>query len=497
MRTLHTFVVAAALTAAAALPAVAAAGTPLARVPLPVQSDGVRTGYVAGPFLAGDAVVFSTLAGIDGTPARVWAADARGAVPPRVLPDGPSTLVGGGAAGVLARAAIVTAGGIEERNDPVYVARESLSAGPVDAAPQLLTTCIADAAVDGARVAFLAGEGCRTLVVRDVTAGREVARFPVRDRGPYTGVPAEAKLSGSFVAWREPDGVQVADLASGAVRTVPWPTLEVAWALGADGRVAFLETDATPAVLTTSQRIVEWLPGAAEARTVDTWRDDPANDTYAVLVGYSGTDLVYRKVARRGDRGVVRVLLQPGGGGPARTLITAPESTLVPGQALLGVDAEDGRIAWAVRDCDEAAVSAAAIADLPAAGLDLTTPEHCARPVFERTTMAVDRRTGRATVAFRCPAACSGRLYLDGVETLDGGGRFRYLAVPARPAFALARAGRLKVAVRLSRRQVAWLAGARGTGLQGVRRLRVSITGETGGRPTARTADVRVVAARR
>jgi hypothetical protein len=59
-----------------------------------------------------------------------------------------------------------------------------------------------------------------------------------------------------------------------------------------------------------------------------------------------------------------------------------------------------------LRDCDEAAVGAAAIADLPPDGIDATAREHCVWPVLERTTLRLDRR-GRTTVAIGCPATGS------------------------------------------------------------------------------------------
>lgn len=105
--------------------------------------------------------------------------------------------------------------------------------------------------------------------------------------------------------------------------------------------------------------------------------------------------------------------------------------------------------------------------------------------------MTLDAR-GRGTIAFRCPAACSGRVYLQGVETWSNG-EARELTVRARPAFALAGAGRGKVAVTLSARERAWLTATHGPKVRGVRRLRVTQAGTTGGRPTSRTDQVRVV----
>lgn len=166
------------LVAAALLTTTSAAAAPMARVALPIGEEGQRTTQFAtfGPALAGDAVVFGVSGGAEGGRPHLLAAPTVGG-PARELP-GAWSWFRGGDAGVLARVA-TTDGGGSDRYDPSYIASETLTAGPVDGPAETLSSCIAPTDADGARVAYVAGEHCDEVVVRDVLAGREVARWPV------------------------------------------------------------------------------------------------------------------------------------------------------------------------------------------------------------------------------------------------------------------------------------------------------------------------------
>jgi hypothetical protein len=481
-----------ALTIASALLATSASAAPLARAPLPIGSDGLRASSYStfGPVLAGDAVVFGTLAGGDGTPAHLLAASTGGG-PARELP-GPWSRLSGGAAGILARSEVVTAGG-EDRYSPVYTAHETLVAGAVDGPARTLGTCIAPVAADGARVVYVTGARCDAIVVLDVLADRELARWPAGAEASLSAGDASLRLAGDRVSWKVGDsdgaaGVMVGDVATGVVRREPQPADARAYALAPDGTLAFLVN--TGFQEDWKDRLVVRAAGGADREIAawSAWASDVS------LLAFSGDDLVVRvrQQARAGElREASDRVLALAPDGAVRTLLRAQPprdaGRSYPGQALIGTDVEGVRIAWMLRDCDEAAVGAAAIADLPPGGLDATAPEHCVRPVLERRTLRLDRRA-RTTVAVRCPAACSGRLTLTGVNGVSGVVENTYRRLATR-AFSLG-AGRHRIAVLLSDLDRAWVAHGRGH----ARSAQLALSGITGTRPSSRVDTVRMVA---
>ncbi|HMJ36654.1 MAG TPA: hypothetical protein VK501_22305 [Baekduia sp.] len=471
-----------------AAPAVPAAAAPLARVPLPLTGEVVPSSFlVRGPVLAGDTVVFGASAGT-GTPARMLAVPAAGG-PVRELP-GPWSRLSGGGAGILARSEVVTAGG-EDRNRPAYTARETLMAGPVDGPAQTLGTCIAPVAADGARVAYATGDHCDVIAVRDLVADREIARWPAGDGARLTATDAGFRLAGDRVAWNvdAPGGtssVMVADAVTGVARREPKPTDTRSYALARDGTLAFLRN--TGFQEDWKHRIVLRAPGGAD-REIAAWS---AWGTGISLLAFSGDELVVglRQQARAVEhRAAADRLLALAPDGAVRTLLRARPPAEVdhahPGQELVGVDVEDGRIAWMLRDCDEAAVGAAAIADLPAGGIDATAPEHCPRPILERTTLRLDR-LARTTVAVRCPAACSGTLTLTGRSS--SGSEYAVHPLAQRP-FSLA-AGRHRLRVLVTDEDRAWVA----RGVRHARPAQLALVGTTGTRPSSRLATMQVIA---
>jgi hypothetical protein len=448
-------------TALAVVPPAAAATPAPSRAPLPLGPEGQRTAASAtvGPVLAGDAVVFGTRAGTDGAPARLFAAPTTGG-PPHVL-AGPLSRLRGGDAGVLVRSALDIGGG-SGRNDPEFVAGETLRAGPVDGPAQTLGTCVGPDAADGARVAFVGGEHCDQIVVRDVVVGRELGRWPLVALGGRLD-DAGLSLAGDHVAWRRflNDSTYmmvVADLATGLTRETPMPPSTWSFAVAPDGALAFVLDPGGP------DRLVLRPADGGPDRALAAWPDLRPPPT---VLGFSGATPVLRVRGAASDRVVA---LTPEGG--VRTLVaTAPTD-------LLGADVEDGRLAWMVRDCDEAAVSSAALADLPAGGVDLTAPGHCARPILERTLLRVDRRA-RTTVAVRCPAACSGTLTLTVVAEPSGG----YVRLAQRPFRLTAGRHRLTVSMTFEDR-ARYLGGRRAA--RGV----LALAGTTGARPSSRFARV-------
>jgi hypothetical protein len=451
------------LAAAALLPPAARAAGP-SRVPLPLRADHQRNDWLVGPFLAGGDVVFRLQASAAG-PALVYAAPAAGGVA-RVLP-GPPVLVGAGLAGVLARAEVAERGGTD-RNDPVRTDAETLLAGPVDGPTAPLTTCVAPAQVDGARVAFVGGDGCHELVVRDVAAGGDVARFPLAAPSTRT---LDLRLAGDQVAWRDGDRLLIADLRTGATRTEAPPAGSDGWTLAPDGALTFAVTASTASGW--PRRVVLRPGDGGPDRPLGTW---PSGTSVAV-VGFAGGD----PVVALGQAAETRVFaVRPDGS--RRPLLHI-------GRKLLGLDVEADRIAWALRDCDDAAVSAAAIADLPAGGVEAAAPhQRCPRPVLARTTIALDRG-GRGTVAVRCARACRGWLTLTDVvasddvewETEDRRLVHRWFSLTA---------GRHQLAVRLGDEDRLRIAHRRG------RRepVTLDLAGTIGGRAFTRRAQMRAVA---
>jgi hypothetical protein len=275
-------------------------------------------------------------------------------------------------------------------------------------------------AADGARVALLAGEHCDAVAVRDVLAGRELGRWPIGGEGPshYPGVGDwPLQLAGDRVAWTVTEArvtqVVIADAATGVVRREALPEGVGGFTLAGDGTLAYRRATHVGTTGDWAGELVLRAPDGTQ-RTLVSW--GMADPSYAP-VAYSGDHLVARRsqrADRQRHRPGVDELVDLAPDGTVRTLLRARPWALddggaPPGQELLGVDVEDGRIAWALRSCDEADIGAAAIADLPGDGLDATAPEHCRRPVVERTTLRLDLRA-RTTVAVRCPAACSGTL---------------------------------------------------------------------------------------
>jgi len=473
------------LATAALLTTTGAAAAPMARVALPLGDEGERTAQFTafGPALAGDAVVFGVTSGVGGRPHLLAAPTAGG--PARELP-GLWSRFAGGDAGVVAITAVAYGGGTD-RYDPSYVMSQKLTAGPVDGPAETLGTCIAPSDADGARVAYVAGEHCDEVVVRDVLAGREVGRLSVAS--PGTSI-TDLRLAGDLVSWRAGATVVVADATTGAVRRETLPVDSSGDVLGRDGSLAYVDETGYPSTDSDWRIHLMLLAPGAPAREVASW---PAWSTVVAPVGFSGGTLVVRVEQ---DASVVSPrtpsdqLLAFAPDGTARPLLRAlpvpegdPHISATP--ELLGADVEDDRIAWTLRDCDEATVGSVALADLPPGGIDATRLDHCVRPILERSVLRVDRR-GRTTVAVRCPAACSGTLTLTGM--VSSGYRYRTLA---RRPFSLP-AGRHRIAVAVAASDRAWLAH----GKDRARPALLALAGTTGARPSSRFAQVRVVASR-
>jgi hypothetical protein len=470
----------------AATPASAA---PLARIAVPPGAAGSDEGLVGGLRLAGADVVWARSAPDGSRGEDIMAVPATGGTP-RLLahrvPDVPGhpnawidVDLAAGAGGVVAWNERLG----ERLGDdgPRVDLGVRTVGGPVGGPPAVLGTCPGGIAVDGTRVAYVDGSACDTVVVRDLVADREVARIAVPGGGP-----ADLRLAGDYVAWRPatppaPRVIVVASLVTGAVVMSSLDPATGGFVLGPDGALGLEVTVPAEAVPLTSPVLVRRSFGGTD-RVVADWPDSASN---ALMVGVAGDAIVTQRLllgrASHSADGDTVVALAPDG--RTRPLLRHLDRPTTPHLHANGpyaaLDTEGGRLAWAVRTCDEIDVEASAIADLPPDGVDLGGPEHCRRPVLERRSVRLDRR-GRGTVALRCPAACAGTLRLDGTTAAHPG------PVMQR-TFALD-AGRHRLAVLLSPAERTWVAHGGAAG----RAVRLAIGATLDGRPGDVYATLRV-----
>lgn len=343
---------------------------------------------VAGPALSGERVTWIARG-------RLMTADATGARPPRTLltlhDQDPAQWpwLFDAAAGVVGwvHAHVLPA---TSRYDTDEVLSETLTVGPIRGPATTLRPCVEPFVADGVRLAYVDAD-CQTIVVRDLRTGRERARVPItggpRERPPYAyGTLWPLRLAGEHLIWGLPTDagstartVMHVVLSTGMTTTMRWDGARSA-VLAPDGTLARLEDAPYDEHRLTTARVVITAPDGIDD-VVATWLSQRISDE--TLLGFTGRAVVLRRThsAMRSDGRTYDEVLAVRPDGTVRPLVRTPRAwSAGPGQALLSVAVDGGRLAWTARACGVVTVETARIADLPAGGRELRAPRRCARP---------------------------------------------------------------------------------------------------------------------
>jgi hypothetical protein len=319
----------------------------------------------------------------------------------------------GGAGAIARRDLLIAVGG--DRNTPDYAELDRLLAGPLGGPATDFDRCFdKPLAVSGTRLAYVPAGSCDAVEVVELLTGQTVARFPIDpDGGPAPAMGA-LSLAGDHLSWplsrpaSNGNAIISADIAHGTEAVAAGPGLIGDAVIAADGTLAFWRLDAHG-----SEHVIVQDP----AGTIRADLPPPPSGSRRP-VGFAGSTLVLHQV-RQGRR----ELLGLAADNRLRTLVRGAEAAGASRLGrqttgiLLGVDADDGRIAWAARSCDELVLGVAAPEELPGGGLDLRGSAVCRRPTLGSRGVRLDRH-GRVGVLVHCPERCTGQALVT-IDALD------------------------------------------------------------------------------